>query len=89
MTWLSRHCILAPLNKSAHAINTVLVEQLPGDCVEYRSLDSVPDESEAVQFPTEFFKFLRDLRIAFTFALIKGCCPINNFMVLSSPKVRY
>ena len=54
MTWLSERCILAPLNESTHAINTALVAQLPGECIEYRSLDSVLDESQAVQFPIEF-----------------------------------
>ena len=45
VTWLSEHCILAPLNKTTHTINTTLIEQLPGECVQYKSLDSVPDES--------------------------------------------
>ena len=54
ITWLSERCILAPLNKTTHTINATLVEQLPGECIEYKSLDSVPDESQAVEFPTEF-----------------------------------
>ena len=41
-----------------HAINGKLVAQLPGDFVEYRSLDSVPDESQAVHFPTDFLNSL-------------------------------
>ena len=58
ITWLSEHCILAPLNKTTRAINTTLVEQLPGECIQYKSLDSVPDESQAVEFPTEFLNSL-------------------------------
>ena len=54
MAWLSERCILAPLNETTHTINTPLVVQLPGEPVEYRSLDSVPDKSQAVHFPIEF-----------------------------------
>ena len=46
--WLSERCILALLNKITRAINTTLVEQLPGECIQYRSLDSVPDKSHAI-----------------------------------------
>ena len=46
---------LAPLNKITRTINITLVEKLPGDCIQYNSLDSVPDESQpAVEFPAEF-----------------------------------
>ena len=58
MAWLSERCILAPLNESTRTINTALVAQLPGESVEYRSLDSVLDESQAVHFPIEFLNFL-------------------------------
>ena len=54
MAWLSERCILAPLNETTWTINTALVAQLPGNPVEYRSLDSVLDESQAVHFPIEF-----------------------------------
>jgi len=48
ITWLSERCILAPLNKTTRSINITLVEQLPGECIQYKSLDSVPDESQVV-----------------------------------------
>ena len=37
--------ILAPLNQTTQAINTTLVAKLPGESVEYKSLDSILDES--------------------------------------------
>ena len=37
LAWLSERCILAPLNNTTHSINMTLVEQLPGDCCDYRS----------------------------------------------------
>ena len=58
ISWLSERCILAPLNETTRAINGALVAQLPGEFVEYRSLDSAPDESQAVHFPSEFLNSL-------------------------------
>ena len=52
------HCILASLNNTTRTINITLVEQLPGECIQYKSLDSVPNESQAVEFPTEFLNSL-------------------------------
>ena len=54
MTWLSDRCILAPLNQTTRTISDALVAQLPGESVEYRSLDSVLDESQAVHFLYNF-----------------------------------
>ena len=58
MAWLSERCILAPLNETTRTINTALVAQLPGDPVEYRSLNYVLDESQAMHFPIEFLNSL-------------------------------
>jgi len=46
ITWLLESCILAPLSKTTCSINTTLIELLPGECIQYKSLDSVPDESQ-------------------------------------------
>ena len=58
MAWLSERRILAPHNETIRIINTALVAQLPGEPVEYRSLDSVLNESQAVHFPIEFLNSL-------------------------------
>ena len=58
INWLSEQCILAPLNETTCTINTAMVAQLPDNSVEYRSLDSVLDESQAVHFPIEFLNSL-------------------------------
>ena len=44
ITWLSEQCILALRNETTRTINATLVAQLPGESVEYRSLDSVLDD---------------------------------------------
>ena len=58
IAWLSEWCILAPLNETTRTINTALLAQLPGDSVEYKSIDSVPDESQAMHFPIGFLNSL-------------------------------
>ena len=84
MPWLFERCILAPLNETTRTINTTLVAQLLGEPVEYRSLDSVLDESQVVHFLVEFFKLLRGVRISFVLALI---VPIIILCSLDPPRV--
>ena len=76
MAWFSERCILAPLNESTRAINTTLVAQLPGESVEYRSLDSVLDESQAVHFPIEFLNSLEVLGFPSHLLSLKVSAPI-------------
>ena len=87
MTWLSERCILAPLNESTRAINTALVAQLPGECVEYRSLDSVLDESQAVHFPIEFLNSLEISGFPSHLLSLKVSAPIIILRSLDPPKV--
>ena len=87
MTWLSERCILAPLNESTRAINTALVAQLPGECVEYRSLDSVLNESQAVHFPIEFLNSLEISGFPSHLLLLKVSAPIIILRSLDPPKV--
>ena len=87
MTWLSERCILAPLNESTRAINTALVAQLPGECVEYRSLDSVLDESQAVHFPIEFLNSLEISGFPSRLLSLKVSAPIIILRSLDPPKV--
>ena len=87
MTWLSERCILAPLNESTRAINTALVAQLPGECVEYRSLDSVVDESQAVHFPIEFLNYLEISGFPSHLLSLKVSAPIIILRSLDPPKV--
>ena len=87
MAWLSERCILAPLNESTRAINTALVAQLPGESIEYRSLDSVLDESQAVHFPIEFLNFLEVSGFPSHLLSLKISAPIIILRSLDPPKV--
>ena len=64
-----------------------LVAQLPGDFVEYRSLDSVPDESQGVHFPTEFLNSLEVSGFPSHLLSLKVAAPIIILRSLDPPKV--
>ena len=87
ISWLSERCILAPLNETTRNINRALVAQLPGDFVEYRSLDSVPDESQVVHFPTEFLNSLEVSGFPSHLLSLKAAAPIIILRSLDPPKV--
>ena len=57
-TWLCERAILAPKNNSVNAINLQIQQQLPGETTSYKSVDTVTDVNEAVQYPTEFLNSL-------------------------------
>ena len=56
--WLCERTILAPENDSVNAINLQIQEQLPEATRSYKSVDTVADVIEAVQYPTEFLNSL-------------------------------
>ena len=85
ITWLSECCILAPLNRATRAINSALVEQLPGECIQYKSVDSVPDESQAVDFPTEFLNSSEVSGLPPHLLLLKVGAPIMILRSLDPP----
>ena len=87
ITRLSEHCILAPLHKTTHSINTTLVEQLLGECIQYKSLDSVPDESQAVEFPTEILSSVEVSGLPLHLLSLKVGAPIIILRSLEPPRV--
>ena len=98
MAWLSERCILAPLNETTRTINTALVAQLPGDPVEYRSLDSVLDESQAVHFPIKFLNSLEvsgfpshllTLKLAAPIIILHSLDPLKLLMVLGALSLNF
>ena len=52
--WLGKRAILAPLNDTVKNINRTLINSLPGRLFTYAAINSVVDETEAIQYPTEF-----------------------------------
>ena len=56
--WLCKRAILAPKNDAVGQINSTLLHQIPGPVQVYKSIDTVFDTSEAVQYPVEFLNSL-------------------------------
>ena len=64
--WLSERGILAPLNELVTKINSKLIEKMPASSKLYKSIDTAMSGDEATDFPSEFFKFHRDIRVTTT-----------------------
>jgi hypothetical protein len=52
--WLEERAILAAKNVGINKLNLKIQHLLPGDLVSYKSIDTVCDAAEAVNYPTEF-----------------------------------
>lgn len=58
LEWLAERAMLAAKNVDVDILNLKIQQLLPGDLVSYRSIDTVCDGTEAVNFPTEFLNSL-------------------------------
>ncbi|XP_014774107.1 ATP-dependent DNA helicase PIF1-like [Octopus bimaculoides] len=56
--WLCERTILAPRNNAVDKLNLNLLSQFPGPECSYRSIDSVPDQEQAMHYPVEFLNSL-------------------------------
>jgi hypothetical protein len=56
--WLAERAILAAKNVDVNELNLKIQHLLPGDLVSYKSIDTVCDAIEAVNYPTEFLNSL-------------------------------
>lgn len=56
--WLSARAILAAKNKDVDHLNFVIQNDISGELHSYKSVDSVMDENEVTNYPTEFLNSL-------------------------------
>ena len=56
--WLCERAIMAPKNSSVSKINETLLDLLPGDVKIYKSIDTVIDQTDVVNYPTDFLNSL-------------------------------
>lgn len=56
--WLTNRAILAAKNVDDHEINFQIQQLLPGDLISFKSIDTVVDENDSVNFPIEFLDSL-------------------------------
>jgi len=85
--WLCERAILAPKNDSVNAINLQIQQQLPGEDVLYKSIDTVVDTDQAVQYPTEFLNSLEPSAMPLHRLALKTCSPIMLLRNLDAPRL--
>ncbi|XP_037911890.1 uncharacterized protein LOC119652027 [Hermetia illucens] len=73
--WLAERAILVAKNIDVDNLNLKIQQLLPGNLVSYKSIDTVCDASEAVNFPTEFFNSMD----------FPGMPPHNSQLKVGSP----
>ncbi|XP_017469499.1 PREDICTED: uncharacterized protein LOC108361401, partial [Rhagoletis zephyria] len=56
--WLSQRAILAAKNNDVHALNFTIQSKMDGDLVTYKSVDSITNSDDVVNYPTEFLNSL-------------------------------
>ncbi|PNF38967.1 hypothetical protein B7P43_G06600, partial [Cryptotermes secundus] len=56
--WLSEQAILAAKNKDVYKLNNIIQSNIQCEAVTYKSVDTVVEADEAVNYPTEFFNSL-------------------------------
>ncbi|XP_073815917.1 uncharacterized protein [Musca autumnalis] len=54
LDWIAERAILAAKNKDVDSLNLIIQSQIAGQLHAYKSVDSVPDQNEATNYPTEF-----------------------------------
>ena len=85
--WLCERAILAPKNNSVNAINLQIQQQLPGETKSYKSVDTVTDVNDAVQYPTEFLNSLEPSGMPSHNLLLKVGSPIIPLRNLDAPRL--
>ncbi|XP_054711282.1 uncharacterized protein LOC129220874 [Uloborus diversus] len=85
--WLCERAILAPKNDAVNRINNVIQLKLPGAIMEYKSIDTVIEEDQAVNYPVEFFNSLEPPVVPPHKLRLKIGSPILLLRNLNTPKL--
>ncbi|XP_055845040.1 uncharacterized protein LOC129911312 [Episyrphus balteatus] len=85
--WLSQRCILACTNKDVISINEEILNKIPGEIVIYKSIDTVTNPDEVVNYPTEFLNSLDLPGIPPHYLKLKVGIPIIMLRNLNHPRL--
>jgi hypothetical protein len=85
--WLCERAILAPKNENINYINTQIQNELPGTRTTYKSIDTVTDPEQAVNYPTEFLNSLEPSGMPPHNLTLKVGSPIRLLRSLDPPKL--
>lgn len=87
MNWLRERAILAAKNEDVNDMNNQILAKVPGAMMEYKSIDTVEEADDAVNFPPEFLNSLDPAGMPPHRLLIKEGCPIILLRNLDPPKL--
>lgn len=85
--WLFERAILAPKNEDVNSLNHQILLSLPGEIVKYKSIDTVMDEDQAVNYPIEFLNSLEPSGMSPHILNLKIGAPLIIIRNLDPPKL--
>lgn len=85
--WLCERAILAPKNDDVNKINDRIQIQIPGEATKYKSIDTVTDEDQTVNYPIEFLNSLEPSGMPPHILCLKVGSPIMLLRNLHPPKL--
>lgn len=85
--WLCERAILAPKNDDVNRINNKIQLKIPGAITKYKSIDTVVEEDEAVNYPVEFLNSLEPSGLPSHILTLKVGSPILLLRNLNTPKL--
>ncbi|XP_029654090.1 uncharacterized protein LOC115227366 [Octopus sinensis] len=85
--WLCERTIRAAMDDAVDKMNLSLLSQLPGAECSYRSVDSVPDQEQAMYYPVEFLNSLQPLEFPPHILIINAGAPIMLVRKLDGPRL--
>lgn len=85
--WLCERALLAPKNDGVNKINNEIQSQLPGPLMKYKSIDTVTDVDQSVNYPIEFLNSLEPPGIPPHILFLKEGSPIILLRNLDPPKL--
>lgn len=85
--WLCERAILATKNEIANDINRAVQDMIPGEEKIYTSIDTMIDENQSVNFPTEFLNSLNVPGMPLYCLKLKVGSPVILLRNLNSPKL--
>lgn len=87
MDWLCERAILTSTNDTAAEINKILLDSFQAESMEYKSVNSVKELDDAVNYLIEFLNLLNLLGFPPYLLTLEVCTPIMLLRNLCPPKL--